>query len=205
MTITEHYLSYVSEHGKKPATVSSFCKIAGISETDFYSQYTSFIALEDHIWKEWMMEIINKITTSETYTNYTIREKYLAFCFGLTQELIKVRSFVTWRFSSQRMREIHAFYRFRNVVKEHLESLISEGEDTGEIPSRFGINRIYSNAGWLHIQSVIKFWITDTSDGFENTDIFIEKSSNFQMDLISRNGLDSGAEFGKFIFQQLWK
>jgi len=205
MTLSEHYLSYVSEHGKKPVSVAALCKIAGISEKDFYQQYASLAALEDSIWQDWIKETIKTVSSAESYANYSVREKYLAFCFGLTQKLLNVRSFVNWRFSSCRMREIDGFTRFKNSVKEHLNALVNEGLESGEIPSRFGIHRIYADAGWIHIIVVIKFWLADTSDGFEKTDEFIEKSVNFQMDVITRNGLDSGAELGKFIFQQIWK
>lgn len=205
MTLSEHYLSYVSEHGSKPATVAAICKIAGISEADFYQQHVSLAALEDRIWQTWTEETIQTVSSSEAYANYSVREKYLAFCFGLTQKLISVRSFVAWRFSSCRMKEIHRFYRFKDSVKEHLNALVNKGLESGEIPSRFGIHRIYADAGWLHTITLIKYWLADTSDGFEKTDEFIEKSTNFQMDLITRNGLDSGSELGKFIFQQVWK
>jgi AcrR family transcriptional regulator len=205
MTLSEHYVLYVSEHGNKPATVAALCKIAGISEADFYKQYTSLNALEDSIWQAWIEETIQTVSSSEAYVNYSVREKYLAFCFGLTQKLLNVRSFVNWRFSSCRMREIYGFTRFKNSVKEHLNALVKEGLESGEIPSRFGIHRIYADAGWIHTIALIKYWLADTSDGFEKTDEFIEKSTNFQMDVITRNGLDSGAELGKFIFQQVWK
>lgn len=205
MTLSEHYVSYIIEHGKMPLSVAAFCKIAGISEEEFYKQYSSFIALEDNIWKTWVEETIQTVSNSESYEKYSVREKYLAFCFALTQKLLSVRSFVNWRFSSCQFREIYRFRRFKETVKEHLNTLIKEGLETGEIPSRFGIHRIYADAGWMHIITLLKYWLTDTSDGFEKTDEFIEKSVNFQMDVITRNGLDSGAEFAKFIFQQVWK
>ncbi len=205
MTLTQQYVSYVSEHGKKPVSVASLCKIAGISESDFYKQYASLNALEDNIWQAWIEETIQTVSSSESYPNYSVREKYLAFCFGLTQKLLTVRSFVTWRFSTCRMKEIYGFHRFKNSVKEHLNALVNEGLESGEIPTRLGIHRIYADFGWIHIIILIKYWLADNSDGFEKTDEFIEKSTNFQMDVITRNGLDSGAELGKFIFQQLWK
>ncbi|MCX7745055.1 MAG: TetR family transcriptional regulator C-terminal domain-containing protein [Flavobacteriales bacterium] len=205
MELFEQYISYVSEHGIQPATVGAFCKAAGITEPEFYKQYASFSVLEDHIWKTWIEETIQKVSSSEAYANYSVREKYLAFCFGLTQQLLPVRSFVTWRFTACRTKDIYFFHRFRNAIKDHFHALIHQGLESGEIPSRFGIHRFYADAAFIHVLATIKFWVDDSSDEFEKTDEFIEKSVHFQMDLITRNGLDSGAELGKFFFQQVWK
>jgi AcrR family transcriptional regulator len=205
MELFEQYILYVSEHGSKPATVAAFCKTAGITEAEFYQQYASLSVLEDHIWQTWTEQTIQTVSSAEAYSTYSVREKYLAFCFGFTQQLLSVRSFVTWRFSACRAKDLYAFHRFKNAIKDHFNELINEGLNSGEIPSRFGIHRLYADAAWMHLLALIKFWVEDTSDSFEKTDEFIEKSVNFQMDLITRNGLDSGAELGKFFFQQVWK
>jgi hypothetical protein len=48
----------------------------------------------------------------------------------------------------------------------------------------------------------LKFWIDDTSPGFEKTDIFIEKSVNTSFDVLNVAPIRTLIDFGKFIFKE---
>ena len=48
----------------------------------------------------------------------------------------------------------------------------------------------------------MKFWMDDTSKGFEKTDIFIEKGINTSFDLINVKPLKSLIDLGKFIVKE---
>ena len=63
-------------------------------------------------------------------------------------------------------------------------------------------DRAMEEAAWLQFLSVLKFWYSDQSAGFEKTDIFIEKSLTAGFDLINVSPLKSVADLGKFIFKE---
>lgn len=54
-------------------------------------------------------------------------------------------------------------------------------------------------AAWLQFISILKFWLQDTSKGFEKTDIFIEKSLKLSFELSESNVLNSIVDLGKFM------
>ena len=48
----------------------------------------------------------------------------------------------------------------------------------------------------------MKFWLDDTSEGFEKTDIFIEKSINTSMELLETKSLHNIIDLAKFLYQE---
>ena len=57
-------------------------------------------------------------------------------------------------------------------------------------------------AAWLQLLLTIKFWLDDTSNSFEKTDIYIEKSVNTSFDIIDTTPINSLVDLGKFIFNE---
>lgn len=203
--IPELFIDHINSEGKKPISIDHFCKQAGIKEELFYQHFSNFTSLENAIFSGFIHRTVEKLDGDETYQNYSIREKLLAFHYTLLEELMKQRSFVSFYFNNSNWHKTIQINGLKTSVKEYLNHLIDQGIDSGEIASRFNLHKIYADAGYLQTAAVIHFWVHDSSDKMEKTDGFIERSVIFSMDLISRNGLDSGFELGKFLLQQLKK
>jgi hypothetical protein len=82
-----------------------------------------------------------------------------------------------------------------------MKSIIHEGLDSKELAERKYIDEKYVDGLWINFLFILKFWIEDTSNGFEKTDAAIEKSVNLAMDLMGKSALDAALDFGKFLFQ----
>ena len=59
-----------------------------------------------------------------------------------------------------------------------------------------------SEGAWLQFLSIFKFWVDDTSPGFEKTDVFIEKSVKASSDLVYNSPLKSLFDLGKFVWKE---
>ena len=59
----------------------------------------------------------------------------------------------------------------------------------------------FANAAWLQMLCIIRFWLKD-SNGFEKTDVIIEKSINTVFDLFETKPLDSLIDLGKFLWKE---
>ena len=57
-------------------------------------------------------------------------------------------------------------------------------------------------SAWIQLMMTLKFWLDDSSAGFEKTDIFIEKSVNTSFDILNIAPLKSVIDFGKFLFKE---
>jgi hypothetical protein len=63
-------------------------------------------------------------------------------------------------------------------------------------------NRGIKKSAWLQLLITIKFWLNDTSQSSENTDLFIEKSVEASFDLIDVAPSKNLIDLGKFLFME---
>lgn len=202
--IIEQYIAFVIDSGQPPASVHAFTSYAGMEEKDFYVHFASFKILEEAVFIQLLEDNLATLEQDEMYQAYSIREKLLAFYFGFFEKALAQRSFFK-AISTQPIHKPGGFQQFKSRIEEHFKALVTEGLESGEIPNRLSLHNIYPQAAWGKFLLLYGFWLKDESAQFEKTDEAIEKSVNLVMDLVSRNGLDSGLELGKFIFQQFKK
>ena len=94
---------------------------------------------------------------------------------------------------------IQTTQRPRKAVKAFAEQLIEEGN---EDKSDFAKNptALFSEATWGQLLLLLRFWINDTSKGFEKTDAPIEKSVTVAFEVFDNTRLDTILDLGN-----LWK
>lgn len=201
-SITEAYIRYINEEGKRPVSIASFARTLELEESAFNEFFSSAQALENFILSGFVQRTTERLGADETYQSYSVREKLLAFYFTLIEEMKGQRSFITFCFGHQAGLNAWRLSGFKEAVKEYLNQLVTDGVESTEIPNRFNLHKWYADAGILQAISIVQFWVKDDSEQFDHTDGFIERSVNFTMDMITRNGFDSGFELGKFLFQQ---
>jgi hypothetical protein len=62
--------------------------------------------------------------------------------------------------------------------------------------------RIFSEAAWVQLLFILKFWLDDTSPDFEKTDVAIEKSIAVAFEVFDNNQLETIFDFGKFLWKE---
>ena len=201
--IVRAYKDVLLKTGKPPASVYSFCLDLGIEEEEFYSEFGSFAGIEREIWKEIMNGTIRRLSADKAFQGFTAREKMLALCYTLIEELTRERSFVLVQLERGGKLELAPpFLRdFREAYLSFTEKILQEGQETGEIARRPYLERGYSRLFWLHLVSLIMFWKSDDSPAFARTDAYVEKSVQLACDLIGKGIVDSAVDLARFMFQ----
>ena len=62
--------------------------------------------------------------------------------------------------------------------------------------------KIFSEAAWVQLGFLLKFWVDDTSESFEKTDQAIEKSVQTAFDVFENTPLSTLIDFGKFLWKE---
>jgi hypothetical protein len=201
--ILKSYQDHLLEHGKQPASIFKFAKDLNITEKDFYALFNSFEGIEKEIWHDYFNQTKSIIESDEVYAEYSVREKLLSFYFTYFEMLQKNRSYVLLCFHKKtKIEATPAFLKvFKNDFRHYTKDLVLEGIETDEIASRTYLSDNYDKAFWVQMMFLIRFWINDTSQGFEKTDAAIEKSVNLSLDLVAKGPLDSMIDFAKFLIQ----
>lgn len=201
--IVKAYIKHLLNEGERPKSVFSFAESLKMKEADFYNHYASFEALERSILSEVFLKVKNKLEEDETYANYSVREKFLAFFYLWFEQLKEYRSLITILKEEHGMKP--ATPEFLKGVKhqfeEYTDQLVNLGIEKNEIIKRPYLSDKYSKALWMQHLFLLKFWLEDTSAGFEKTDVAIEKAVNMGFDLMGQSAFDSMLDFGKFLYQ----
>ena len=113
------------------------------------------------------------------------------------------RSYVLMVLSKYEMplKNLEQLKQLRQDVKEFAKGLISDANEGKKIKALQKNEMVFSEATWVQLLFLMKFWKEDNSSGFEKTDMAIEKSVNTVFDVFDNTPLESIIDLGKFLWQ----
>ena len=200
--IQDGYIDYVLTNNEPPKSVYIFAKNIGITETEFYAFYSSFVGVEKAVWADLTTKTIAEVEGQEVWASYSAREKVLAFFYAYIELLKSRRSFIVFSLTQYRyagkMQTPDVLSDVKKIFENFADTTIREGLDKGELADRKFFSKRYKDALWIQFGIVLNFWINDNSTGFEKTDEAIERGINVSFDLFQRSTLDNLIDYGKF-------
>ncbi|HLP64328.1 TetR family transcriptional regulator C-terminal domain-containing protein [Flavobacterium sp.] len=198
------YMNYVLEKNEEPKNVYSFCKEHKIEETDFYTFFGSIDALKQEIWVKFFENAEASIQKEEAFSGYSDKNKLLTLYFTLFEILTLNRSYVVFALKENKvgLNNLKSLKQFRSHLKDFVKNEISSSSTViNEKVSKI-TKPIYVEGAWIQFLFLLKFWLDDTSKGFEKTDVLIEKSVNTVVDLLDTKPLESLFDLGKFLWKE---
>ncbi|MEO1032225.1 MAG: TetR family transcriptional regulator C-terminal domain-containing protein [Bacteroidota bacterium] len=202
--IVGFYMDYVLTHNENPKSVYAFAKDHNFEEQEFYGFFASFDSLERSIFKIFFDNAHAVLEKSEDYLTFDAKNKLLSFYYTFFEVLTANRSYVTYaldghKSSLKSLRTlVHLKKRFVNYI-EHLNIKTIDLKQEQLVRLQ---NRSLKESAWLQLLMTMRFWLDDTSPGFEKTDLFIEKSVKASFDLIDTAQLKSIIDLGKFLYKE---
>lgn len=203
-TIMTNYMEHVLEHHEQPKSVYLFAKSNQFDESQFYDHFGSFDAIEKHIFKLFFDNTLNVLNASEDYRNFDARNKLLSFYYTFFENLTANRSYVisTLKEGHKELKHLKVLSGLKNSFTKYIEELDIETLDMKQNKVNNFQKKALQESAWIQLLVTLKFWMEDTSAGFEKTDIFIEKSVNTSFDVLNVTPLKSVIDLGKFLFKE---
>jgi hypothetical protein len=203
-SIISLYMNDVLELNEVPKNVFVFCKKHGIEEATFYSFFGSLDALRQAIWVMFFDNATGVIEKEAAFEGYSDKNKLLALYFTLFEILTLNRSYVLYSLKENKegLKNLKNLKEFRNHFKDYIVHTIKSepSEVFGKVAKV--TEPVISEGAWLQFLFLLKFWMEDTSTGFEKTDVLIEKSVNTVVDLLDTKPLESLFDLGKFLWKE---
>lgn len=204
-TIINTFMDHVLVHNKIPSSVYTFCKALKIDESEFYKHFASFTNLEEHIFVLFFEKSTDLVASDASYENYNSREKLLTLYYTLFEMFTANRSYVVWSIGDHKkitFNELKKFKAFKIAFTNFIDSLDLKLANFNNSKIKSFSEKSVREGAWLQLLITIKFWLDDTSNSFEKTDIYIEKSVNTSFDIIDTSPINSLVDLGKFIFNE---
>lgn len=198
------FMTHCLEHESYPNSVYKFCKNNQIDESDFYASYASIDSLKNSVWKAFYDNAHQVIQKNKGFDSLSRKDRLLTFYFTFFEVLSLNRSYVLFALAGehQSLKHLVQLKQLRRHVKEFAEELIDEGNAE---KSRFSQNTVplFAEAAWVQLLFVLKFWINDTSTGFDKTDALIEKSVQAAFEVFDNTQMDTLIDLGKFLWKEV--
>ena len=198
------YMDCVLSHHETPKNIYTFCKDNDIDESDFYSFFGSFINVRQMIWVKFFENVQQTIGKDESYATYNDKNKLLTLYYSLFELLTLNRSYVVFSLkeNDKGLKNLNDLKLFRDAFKDFINHIIDENPKHDMAKLNKFIKPVFSEGAWIQFLLLLKYWIEDTSKGFEKTDILIEKSVNTVVDLLDTKPLESLIDLGKFLWKE---
>lgn len=204
-SIISLFMDSVLKNDTEPKNVYQFCHEAGIKESDFYIHFGSIEALKEAIWTQFFEHAVATMQKDDAYNSYVDRDKLLTLYFTLFELLSLNRSYVLFQLEGhkQGLKNLKSLRGMRNHFKDFIVDNVQFTQDTAWNEKWAKISKsVTAEAAWVNFLVVLKFWIDDTSKGFEKTDILIEKTVNTAFDLMQTQPLERVIDLGKFLWKE---
>lgn len=202
--LIEMYMDYVLEHETVPKSIYKFCKLNKIEEADFYKFFGSVEGLQKAIWKKFYTNTGHLLNKNKEYESFSNKDKMLTFFYTFFELLTLNRSYVlfTLREHKSMLKNLDQLKGLRKHIKAYATDLIEDGNAGKNLKITKHNPKLFSEGAWIQFLFVLKFWMEDSSPGFEKTDMAIEKSINTIFDVFDNTPLENIIDFGKFLYKE---
>ena len=197
------YMQDFLEHGEEPKTVYTFCKRNGFTDTEFFEHFGSIESLKQEVCVKFFENAVLTIAEEQAYASYTPKNKLLTLYFTLFEILTLNRSYVlaTLKENKEGLKNLQQLKKMRNLFKDFVNNII-QSDNPNNSKFKNATEPVYSEGSWIQFLFILKFWLDDSSKGFEKTDIIIEKSVNTVVDLLDTKPLANIIDLGKFLWKE---
>lgn len=198
------YMDLVSENQEQPNDVADFCKQVNLDEANFLKHFKSLKKVEKTIFNELFKNSLEVLNESEEFLSFDGKNKLLSLYFTFFENLNLNRAYVEVDLKGWK-NQLKSYKTLSNLKKSFLQFVDSLALSESILPID-GFEKLQSNfinqSAWIQLLITIKFWLEDTSESFEKTDIFIEKSINTSFELIENKFFKNAFDLGKFVYKE---
>ena len=202
--IIEKFMNDVLQENQEPKNVYVFCQKHNIEESEFYSFFGSIGSLKQSIWLKFFENTTQTIIQDSKFSEYSNKNKLLTLYFTFFEVLTLNRTYILFYFKDKKegLSNLSNLKSLRTEFKKFIEENCSRKENI--ISEKFTrvTQSAYAEGAWMQFLFLLKFWLDDTSKGFEKTDVLIEKSVNTVMDLMETKHLENIVDLGKFLWKE---
>ena len=198
------YMDLVSKNLSKPIDVADFCEQVNLDEDNFYEHFKSLKKVEKTIFNELFKNSLEVLNESEEFLSFDGKNKLLSLYFTFFENLTLNREYVEVALKGFK-NQLKSYKTLSSLQKSFISFVDSLALSESILPID-GLEKIQTNfinqTAWIQLLITIKFWLDDTSESFEKTDIFIEKSINTSFELIENKFLKNVFDLGKFVYKE---
>ena len=202
--IITFYMDYVVEHKIKPDSVEDFAKLHQFDDVNFYDHFASFKDVEKSIYNVLFENALLILKQTPEYQSFSKKNKLLSLYYTFFENLALNQEYIKLSLNGleNQLKALSVFSLLRQSFIGFIDELNLETLNLNVDSIENIQKKTIRESAWIQLLFTMKFWLDDTSDAFEKTDIFIEKSINTSMELLDTKSLQNIIDFAKFLYKE---
>jgi hypothetical protein len=202
--IITFYMDYVVEYRTKPNDVEDFAQIHQFEDLQFYENFSSFKEVEKAIYNVLFENSLIILKQTPEYQVFSKKDKLLSLYYTFFENLALNQEYVKLNLKGfeNQLKALSVFSSFKKSFTDFIDELNLETLHLNVDSIENIQKKTIKESAWIQLLFTIKFWLDDTSEAFEKTDIFIEKSINTSMELLDTKSLQNIIDFAKFLYKE---
>ena len=194
----------ITTRGFKAATMREIARAAGVGDATIYNYFPTKEAILYAYYQDHMEAWIERLRGMDAFHELTLTEQ-LQSAFETSLALyLPDREFVAESFKILSL-SIGQNYRNLQSVRDRFDDMIRDlfeaAVEAEEIPDQVFADLLY-RVFWDYYIGLVLYWLHDTSEGFSNTSLLVDKSLDLTMAFISSGIMNKVFDLGLFMFRQ---
>tara|TARA_R110001632_G_scaffold129087_2_gene243153 strand:+ start:1355 stop:1957 length:603 start_codon:yes stop_codon:yes gene_type:complete len=197
-------MEYVVECQTKPIDVEDFAQLHQFDDLLFYEHFASFKEVEKAIYNVLFENSLIILKQTPEYQSFSKKDKLLSLYYTFFENLALNQEYVKLNLKGfeNQLKALSVFSSFKKSFTAFIDELNLETLHLNVDSIESIQKKTIKESAWLQLLFTMKFWLDDTSEAFEKTDIFIEKSINTSMELLDTKSLQNIIDFAKFLYKE---
>ncbi|MFL0353193.1 TetR family transcriptional regulator C-terminal domain-containing protein [Xanthomarina sp. GH4-25] len=202
--IITFYMDYVIEHHGKPESIEDFSQLHHFDDSIFYTHFTSFKDLEKTIFNALFENSLVILKQSPEYPSFGKKDKLLSLYYTFFENLSLNREYIemTLKGFENQLKALAVFSKLKRSFSAFIDELDLDTFNLNVDSIETIQKKTIKESAWIQLLLTMKFWLDDTSEAFEKTDIFIEKSLNTSFELLDTKTLHNIIDLAKFLYNE---
>lgn len=184
--------------GDRDFLIKDVADKAGITPAEVFNYFPNKDAILQFYYVSIVFRYQLMLDEIDAFDSYTLSEKFSNFAYASFDMLAEKQAFVEDTFSRLILRS-YAKTDFEKEIENLVEQFLEEDPRLSASSEMLKNDYFYSFLRMKYL-GVVRFWISDESEGHELTMEFTDKLTTFLQELMYNAILDQGFELGKFLY-----
>ena len=193
----------VIKKGFKAATMRAVARKAGIADATIYNYFPTKEAIVFAYYGDHMDACAEALKTVPDFNRFSLQEQLQTFYDTSLEGYLPDREFVQQTFKSAFFAFSRDFKDLKPIRRRFLDivgDMVDAAMAADEIPEQVFLD-VTSQLFWDHYIAMVIYWLGDTSDGFENTAVMIDKSLDLACTALSAGIANKVFDMVTFLFK----
>ncbi len=193
----------IGEKGFKAATMRQIARKAGIGDATIYNYFPTKEAILYGYYEDHMHACIDALKSVADFHSFSLQEQ-IQTLFDTSQTLyLPDRDFVAETFRPIMLAGSHDWSRLkpiRAIFLSAIHDMMAAASEVGEIPDQVFedlIGQFFMDA----YLGVVIYWLADTSDGFSNTSVLVDRGLDMACALLKAGIANKAFDMAVFFFK----